>query len=511
MLPALTARALVLLAIAVSAVGIGGWKCEVCQDVVMTFRRQWPTLGARSLVAPITEGGADPETVVAPASPGCNAFAMGSPLRAKCVAGRQDLGLDPRLSYHVWASLKNAVSSGEICGQLGKCGKLPALDATGVRKGSTPEQEAAIKCERASRTARCQLDPNCPAYQKFGCSDECVACLWLVRSWPQFNSICAPKAPSGGAAAPPAATGSSATAKPLPGKASRFAQRRRRRRLEAEADEAADELAEEGAQEDVDGADGVDAAADSRLQREDAADAELHERDAGGGEDGEAEDGPLPPSPYDAPALALLETRGGGGAAGDAQAGAAAQSSGGAVAMASRAPTSTKGGPAAASPGPSAGDDSALTTSAWRGAATPALIPKGLGSPPLSQASGTIPTPEAVALQAECLTQYHTLSAVPEAWAAITATGNDGRLSGVTWDPLTSCRCLSRCPYNSIDALAVEDACGGLFDDRVPYVAGKRLLAGLSRMQAEQFPEVAAARAGERGGARDRNYAASMS
>ena len=120
-----------------------------------------------------------------------------------------------------------------------------------------------------------------------------------------------------------------------------------------------------------------------------------------------------------------------------------------------------------------------LTSSAWRTKA-PGLVPHGLGSPALAVAQELAPPP--AELHAECLKQWHALAAVPAAWHAVAGAEADGWLAGATWDPMTTCRCLALCPYNSIDALAVEESCGGVFDARSPTLAQGDLVAGIAAL-----------------------------
>ena len=121
-------------------------------------------------------------------------------------------------------------------------------------------------------------------------------------------------------------------------------------------------------------------------------------------------------------------------------------------------------------------------------------IPTGLGSPPFPEA-GVVPPSEEPA--SECMRQWNALGAVPEAWAIVAGASGDASVPGSTWDPMTACRCLSLCPYSSIDALAVEETCGGVFDARSPAHAGAGLLAGLAAAAAPAPGLSAAERAKE--------------
>jgi len=147
--------------------------------------------------------------------------------------------------------------------------------------------------------------------------------------------------------------------------------------------------------------------------------------------------------------------------------GASTTSAGGASTTGTGAPASTA---AAAAP---------LTESAWRSRVTPAIIPRGLGSPPLEVSDvnvGASGGPDGETVQAACFSLWNAVAALPDAVHRLTA--EDSRLL-YPWDALTACRCLGRCPYNSIDALAVQDACGQPFEDGAPDLAARRMLSSL--------------------------------
>lgn len=495
------ARTLLLLVAAFllqPSTGLGGWRCDVCQDVVTTFRLQFPELGARDMGAPISAGGADPEAVVAPAPPGCTAFAKGSTIRSACVGARQGISVEERTRFFVWSSAKAGKAALEVCAELGKCKKLPAIGPTGIREGKTSDDEVSIKCDRASRTARCQLDPNCPAYKAAGCDEVCVSCLWLVQSWPRFSSMCAMekkggsspaaggmKLPAGKPRFAEAAAGASGSSSLALTAAERIA---RKRALAAQARAAAAEDAQLRAEE-------AEAAAELRaaeeewhaqLELEAAADADSESgAGSGSGSAGAAaadEDEVLQTS------AALLQV-------GESAAAAAGAEGRGSNALTGTPPSRKPGSSTAAAAVPAPAPIK-LSDSTFRSTIKPAIIPKGLGSPALESSLLTLPPPDADELGDECMRQFWALASLPEAWSAVATGGADSHLAGYSWDPLTACRCMSKCPYNSIDALAVEEACGGIFEPRAPHLAGKRLLAGLARLKRERAPKAFAAAAG---------------
>lgn len=468
--------------------GLGGWRCDACQDVVTTFRLQFPELGARDMGAPISAGGADPEAVVAPAPPGCTAFAKGSTIRSACVGSRQGISVEERTRFFVWSSAKAGKAALEVCAELGKCKKLPPIGPTGIREAKTSDDEAAVKCDRASRTARCQLDPNCPAYKAAGCDEVCVSCLWLVQSWPRFSNMCAMEKKGGASSS---SSASSALKKPG---AARFAESgaaagsvalsaaeriAQKRALAAQARAAAAEDAQLRAEE-------AEAAAELRaaeeewhqqLEQEGAADSESGSGSAGASAD---EDEVLQTS------AALLQV-------GEAASEGIGASAVGGFPSRSTGSSSSSSAAAAAAPAPA---PIQLSDSTFRSTIKPAIIPKGLGSPALESSLLTLPAPDADELGDECMRQFWALASLPEAWSAVATGGADSHLAGYSWDPLTACRCMSKCPYNSIDALAVEEACGGIFEPRAPHLAGKRLLAGLARLKRARAPKAFAAAAG---------------
>lgn len=436
--------------------------------------------------APISAGGADPEAVVAPAPPGCTAFAKGSTIRSACVGSRQGISVEERTRFFVWSSAKAGKAALEICAELGKCKKLPPVGPTGIRQASTTDDEAAVKCDRASRTARCQLDPNCPAYKAAGCDEVCVSCMWLVQSWPRFSATCsmgggskagsASSSAAGGAKKPPT-TGKPRFAEAADTAAARIA---RRRALATEARVAAVEDARLRAEE-------AEAAAELRAAEEEwHQQLELEGEGEAGGVDAAADEDDVLQTSASAEA-ALLQV--------DESSGSRLSRLGGTLPPRSAGRSTPRGGSSAAA-APAGPAPLQLSDSAFRSTISPAIIPKGLGSPALESSLLTLPPPDADELSEECMRQFWALSSLPEAWSAAATGGADSRLAGYSWDPLTACRCMSKCPYNSIDALAVEEACGGIFEPRAPQLAGKRLLAGLARLKRARAPAAFAAAAG---------------
>ena len=396
--------------------------CDVCADVVSTFRRSYPHLGARPLSVPLSAGGGGIDGGDMPAAPGCSAFAAGSALRAQCVTQRAALAGDAALDYHVWSAAKNAQPDYTTCIDLAHCDKDGG------------------DCAASAGSAACLADPNCAGYRQH-CAPACAACLWVVRSWPAFDSTCAPAAGTQPA-----------------GKVS-FAQRD-----EAGGGLRADE--EVGEAREADAAAEEAAAAAAAAEQRVVADADADADDA----DGDDLSG------------LVAEVARRGGSAGMVLA-ALRDGAGAASSLLELAADARVTAP----PPPM------LTQSAWRAKAQPALIPRGLGSPPLEVAVAT--RPPAADVHAECLAQWSALSAVPEAWQAVAGAEADGRLAGVTWDPVTACRCLSLCPYNSIDALAVEESCGGVFDERSPALAEGQQVAALAALAAAAAPPPAGASA----------------
>jgi hypothetical protein len=275
-----------------------------------------------------------------------------------------------------------------------------------------------------------------------------------VRSWPSFSGVCRIYLPEGK-------------------KTPRFAALSQDAAASADADAAAAAAAE------ADAADFADALVDGgrgAAPLRDVADADADDRD--GLSDGDA-DGEDADANSDL-ASDLLHR----GAA--AETIAAALAAGGAAAALLELDASLAAPAGAIKP--------ALTGSLKREkeAAAKPVIPRGLGSPSFSDID--LPKPAVEDLWAECMQQWSALGAVPEAWAVVAGEGGDATLSGATWDPMTACRCLSICPYNSIDALAVEETCGGVFDARSPPLAAGELLAAAAAAAPPRSGDSAAAR-----------------
>ena len=126
----------------------------------------------------------------------------------------------------------------------------------------------------------------------------------------------------------------------------------------------------------------------------------------------------------------------------------------------SGAPPSNRGSSSSGKRKQTTDSDWPLTTSEWRSAPPRPIIPYGPGSPPLLDSLEVPPLPGDPAVTARCYYLWWSLLDVEETWPfmAAPATGT----ASAAWDPLTACRCLQQCPYNSIDALAIADACGPL-------------------------------------------------
>jgi hypothetical protein len=388
-----------------AAPGVGGWRCGVCLDVVRTFRAANPGLGIRSLTAPITLGGeATEDDTLAVSAPGCTAFHKGSKTRNACIRLRADLSQDAKSRYFVWASLSSGSQAYDVCTQLGKCDKLPTKDASGKITDTSGGGEAAQKCQYASRTAHCSLQPSCEAMASH-CSDTCTGCVWLMKSWPQFKGVCAPE-------------GGTTTAAPV-----KFAQTELSGRQSTHAQAAAQQ------EEDGEHVFGRPEKRDDPLDRLDGRD--LGITDIFLQEEALITSVPAPPASKQTPN-----------------------------------PVTSTGvtPPDSASTTPAQGPvvDIPLTESQWRTSQIPMIIPRGRGSPELDVSAERTP-PNAMAAQTACFSLWNAVSALPEAWYAITA--EDNRLL-YPWDALTTCRCMSQCPFDSIDALAVGDTCAGL---ALPY------------------------------------------
>jgi hypothetical protein len=282
-----------------------------------------------------------------------------------------------------------------------------------------------------------------------------------VRSWPSFSGVCRIYLPQG--------TSSSKST-------TRFAALSQDAAASADADAAAAAAAE------ADAADFADALVDGgrgAAPLRDVADADADDRD--GLSDGDA-DGEDAAANSDLAADLLHR----GAAAETIAAALAAGGAGGAAAALLELDDSLAASAGAIKP--------ALTGSLKREkeAAAKPVIPRGLGSPSFSDID--LPKPAVEDLWAECMQQWSALGAVPEAWAVVAGEGGDATLSGATWDPMTACRCLSICPYNSIDALAVEETCGGVFDARSPPLAAGELLAAAAAAAPPRSGDSAAAR-----------------
>jgi len=221
-------RALLSFLLASLAFGLGGINCEICQDVVGAFRRGWPSLGARSLSSPVTltldgkaargGGGAGVGgSAIAPAPPGCGAFAPGSPLRAACVHTRcvararrrarrrahatlptplcasppslpllLSVSFTKDLEASKWLSLATIQppatrkSEHSLCVEKNICDTPSAVNELGnPTDTSNARAVAALACSRAASLGDCLRDPNCAAYEGT-CTEQCVACLCVA-------------------------------------------------------------------------------------------------------------------------------------------------------------------------------------------------------------------------------------------------------------------------------------------------------------------------------------------
>ena len=279
-----------------------------------------------------------------------------------------------------------------------------------------------------------------------------------MRSWPSFSGVCRLDLPAG-------KSGSSTL---------RFAALTQDAAANADAEAAAAAAAE------ADAASFAEALVDggrSAPPLRDAADADADAGEGGGFGDGDGD------GAADSDLASDLLHR--GAAAETIAAALAAGSAGGAAA----ALLELEAGLAA----PAGAVKPALTGSLKREkAATKPVIPRGLGSPSFSVVDQE--KLDVDSLWAECMQQWSALGAVPEAWAVVAGEGGDATLSGATWDPMTACRCLSICPYNSIDALAVEETCGGVFDARSPPLAAGELLAAAAAAAPPRSGDSVAAR-----------------
>lgn len=152
--------------------GIGGWRCEVCQDVAATFRSQFPSLGDGSLPGGVTDGSIDPESLLEPVVPRCEDNLTSSQLRfAQCKTLRSLLGSDTDMGRSVWTLLSSGATAYSVCESLAKC-------------------QPSSTCSAASSTHACQVRPDCAGLIEPACGDACASCVWLMRAWPRFQGIC---------------------------------------------------------------------------------------------------------------------------------------------------------------------------------------------------------------------------------------------------------------------------------------------------------------------------------
>ena len=387
------------------ALAFGGWRCDVCQDAAATFRSQFPPLGMGNLMSGVA-GTIDPESLLDPVVPSCSAFGA-TPLADDCKTLRGQLRVDPRLGYQTWASLSAGATPFAVCVDMKKCQSSPA-------------------CVAAADHPDCLVSPTCAQLADPSCAASCAVCVWLMRAWPRFKGICAPPV-----------SGESKGAD----KGSRFA-------ATGEGEGAG---SFEGAGRSADS----DNAADAGLSRDLAA---VEAMAAAEAEDTEDNGGTFPDDAASAPTVLASSPTGVAGAPVAGEGSVFAE-----VASGSMQPADDSTGGAADGSSGAAPKPWPLTSSEWRSTTEPRIIPDGLGSPPLLSSLKIPPAKGDAKVANRCFYVWWALLATRETWPVLwAASGSAAGTATAAWDPYTACRCLGQCPYNSIDALGIADACGVL-------------------------------------------------
>lgn len=387
------------------ALALGGWRCDVCQDAAATFRSQFPPLGMGNMMSGVA-GTIDPESLLDPVVPSCSTFGATS-LADDCKTLRGQLRVNPRLGYQSWASLSAGATPFAVCVDMKKCQSTPA-------------------CVAAADHPDCLVNPTCPQLADPGCAASCPVCVWLMRAWPRFKGMCAPSSGESNGA----------------DMGSRFA------------------AAGQGAGSFEDAGRGAESLADAGLSRDLAA---VEAMAAAEAEDAEDNGGSFPGDAASAPtALSSPPPRDAGGSSAE-EGSVFAEVASGSIQPAD----DSAGGAADGSPGaaPESGDDQPwpLTASEWRATTEPRIIPDGLGSTPLLSSLKIPPAKGDAKVVDRCFYVWWALLATRETWPVLwAASGSAAGTATAAWDPYTACRCLGQCPYNSIDALGIADACGVL-------------------------------------------------